>query len=179
MSYQLVVLRCLRIVLEWEAGISSFFKVLVIMPNTAQSRLSENHDLTVTPTYHQNQGENISSLLRGLYAKSLSGRHVESDVLIFRPSADHSRAVIGAVVLVNPLPLYPLWTNVWIGKRIACGHSPSLSFKTIGYQIQDRSKNQVHNLHLESSPSLHLHQILNQPPSNPIDEKLSKKLFEK
>ncbi len=40
--------------------------------NPAQPRLSENHNLTVTPTYHQNQGENISSLLRELYAKPLS-----------------------------------------------------------------------------------------------------------
>ncbi|WP_050293774.1 pneumococcal-type histidine triad protein, partial [Streptococcus pneumoniae] len=44
--------------------------------NPAQPRLSENHNLTVTPTYHQNQGENISSLLRELYAKPLSERHV-------------------------------------------------------------------------------------------------------
>ncbi|HGR9947566.1 TPA: pneumococcal-type histidine triad protein, partial [Streptococcus pneumoniae] len=59
--------------------------------NTAQPRLSENHNLTVTPTYHQNQGENISSLLRELYAKPLSERHVESDGLIFDPAQITSR----------------------------------------------------------------------------------------
>ncbi|WP_261814221.1 pneumococcal-type histidine triad protein [Fusobacterium sp. Marseille-Q7035] len=51
--------------------------------NPAQPSLSENHNLTVTPTYHQNQGEDIPSLLRELYAKPLSERHVESDGLVF------------------------------------------------------------------------------------------------
>ncbi|WP_142349196.1 pneumococcal-type histidine triad protein, partial [Streptococcus pneumoniae] len=63
--------------------------------NTAQPRLSENHNLTVTPTYHQNQGENISSLLRELYAKPLSERHVESDGLIFDPAQITSRTARG------------------------------------------------------------------------------------
>ncbi|WP_050966316.1 pneumococcal-type histidine triad protein, partial [Streptococcus pneumoniae] len=66
--------------------------------NPAQPRLSENHNLTVTPTYHQNQGENISSLLRELYAKPLSERHVESDGLIFDPAQITSRTARGVAV---------------------------------------------------------------------------------
>ncbi|HGS2767435.1 TPA: pneumococcal-type histidine triad protein, partial [Streptococcus pneumoniae] len=66
--------------------------------NTAQPRLSENHNLTVTPTYHQNQGENISSLLRELYAKPLSERHVESDGLVFDPAQITYRTVNGVAV---------------------------------------------------------------------------------
>ncbi|WP_220520993.1 pneumococcal-type histidine triad protein, partial [Streptococcus pneumoniae] len=66
--------------------------------NPAQPRLSENHNLTVTPTYHQNQGENISSLLRELYAKPLSERHVESDGLIFDPAQITSRTANGVAV---------------------------------------------------------------------------------
>ncbi|HEX1641286.1 TPA: pneumococcal-type histidine triad protein [Streptococcus pneumoniae] len=66
--------------------------------NPAQPRLSENHNLTVTPTYHQNQGENISSLLRELYAKPLSERHVESDGLVFDPAQITYRTVNGVAV---------------------------------------------------------------------------------
>ncbi|VNN69519.1 Pneumococcal histidine triad protein [Streptococcus pneumoniae] len=66
--------------------------------NPAQPRLSENHNLTVTPTYHQNQGENISSLLRELYAKPLSERHVESDGLVFDPAQIAYRTANGVAV---------------------------------------------------------------------------------
>ncbi|VPA18959.1 Pneumococcal histidine triad protein [Streptococcus pneumoniae] len=66
--------------------------------NPAQPRLSENHNLTVTPTYHQNQGENISSLLRELYAKPLSERHVESDGLVFDPAQITYRTANGVAV---------------------------------------------------------------------------------
>ena len=52
----------------------------------AQPSLTETPNLTVTPTYHQNQGEDISTLLSELYAKPLSERHVESDGLVFDPS---------------------------------------------------------------------------------------------
>ena len=51
-----------------------------------QPNLSEAPNLTVTPTYHQNQGEDIPALLRELYAKPLSERHVESDGLVFDPA---------------------------------------------------------------------------------------------
>ncbi|CIU83712.1 Pneumococcal histidine triad protein [Streptococcus pneumoniae] len=60
--------------------------------------MSENHNLTVTPTYHQNQGENISSLLRELYAKPLSERHVESDGLVFDPAQITYRTANGVAV---------------------------------------------------------------------------------
>ncbi|TMR80810.1 pneumococcal-type histidine triad protein [Streptococcus pseudopneumoniae] len=66
--------------------------------NPAQPRLSENHNLTVTPTYHQNQGENIPSLLRELYAKPLSERHVESDGLVFDPAQITYRTANGVAV---------------------------------------------------------------------------------
>nr|6CSL_A Chain A, Histidine triad protein D [Streptococcus pneumoniae] len=44
------------------------------------------------------QGENISSLLRELYAKPLSERHVESDGLIFDPAQITSRTANGVAV---------------------------------------------------------------------------------
>lgn len=66
--------------------------------NPAQPSLSENHNLTVTPTYHQNQGEDILSLLRELYAKPLSERHVESDGLVFDPAQITNRTANGVAV---------------------------------------------------------------------------------
>lgn len=66
--------------------------------NPAQPSLSENHNLTITPTYHQNQGEDISSLLRELYAKPLSERHVESDGLVFDPAQITNRTANGVAV---------------------------------------------------------------------------------
>lgn len=66
--------------------------------NPAQPNLSENHNLTVSPTYHQNQGEDIPSLLRELYAKPLSERHVESDGLVFDPAQITNRTANGVAV---------------------------------------------------------------------------------
>lgn len=66
--------------------------------NPAQPSLSENHNLTITPTYHQNQGEDISSLLRELYTKPLSERHVESDGLVFDPAQITNRTANGVAV---------------------------------------------------------------------------------
>ena len=66
--------------------------------NPAQPSLSENHNLTVTPTYHQNQGEDIPTLLRELYAKPLSERHVESDGLVFDPAQIIKRTANGVAV---------------------------------------------------------------------------------
>lgn len=66
--------------------------------NPAQLSLSENHNLTVSPTYHQNQGEDIPSLLRELYAKPLSERHVESDGLVFDPAQITNRTANGVAV---------------------------------------------------------------------------------
>ncbi|WP_173254351.1 pneumococcal-type histidine triad protein [Streptococcus sp. 5346] len=66
--------------------------------NPAQPSLSENHNLTITPTYHQNQGEDISTLLRELYAKPLSERHVESDGLVFDPAQIIKRTANGVAV---------------------------------------------------------------------------------
>lgn len=66
--------------------------------NPVQPSLSENHNLTVTPTYHQNQGEDIPTLLSELYAKPLSERHVESDGLVFDPAQITDRTANGVAV---------------------------------------------------------------------------------
>lgn len=66
--------------------------------NPDQPSLTETPNLTVTPTYHQNQGEDIPSLLRELYAKPLSERHVESDGLVFDPAQITNRTANGVAV---------------------------------------------------------------------------------
>ena len=64
----------------------------------AQPSLTETPNLTVTPTYHQDQGEDISTLLSELYAKPLSERHVESDGLVFDPAQIIKRTANGVAV---------------------------------------------------------------------------------
>ena len=64
----------------------------------ARPSLTETPNLTVTPTYHQNQGEDIPTLLRELYAKPLSERHVESDGLVFDPAQIIKRTANGVAV---------------------------------------------------------------------------------
>ena len=64
----------------------------------AQLSLSETPNLTVTPTYHQDKGEDIPTLLRELYAKPLSERHVESDGLVFDPAQIIKRTANGVAV---------------------------------------------------------------------------------
>lgn len=64
----------------------------------AQPSLTETPNLTVTPTYHQNQREDISTLLSELYAKPLSERHVESDGLVFDPAQIIKRTANGVAV---------------------------------------------------------------------------------
>ena len=64
----------------------------------AQPSLTAAPNLTVTPTYHQNQGEYISTLLSELYAKPLSERHVESDGLVFDPAQIIKRTANGVAV---------------------------------------------------------------------------------
>ena len=66
--------------------------------NPAQPSLTETPNLTVTPTYHQDQGEDIPTLLRELYAKPLSERHVESDGLVFDPAQIIKRTANGVAV---------------------------------------------------------------------------------
>ncbi|MEZ7654272.1 pneumococcal-type histidine triad protein [Streptococcus sp. 27098_8_103] len=67
-------------------------------PNPAQPSLTETPNLTVTPTYHQSQGEDIPTLLSELYAKPLSERHVESDGLVFDPAQITKRTANGVAV---------------------------------------------------------------------------------
>ena len=67
-------------------------------PAPAQPNLTETPNLTVTPTYHQNQGEDIPTLLSELYAKPLSERHVESDGLVFDPAQIIKRTANGVAV---------------------------------------------------------------------------------
>ena len=64
----------------------------------AQPSLTETPNMTVTPTYHQNQEEDISTLLSELYAKPLSERHVESDGLVFDPAQIIKRTANGVAV---------------------------------------------------------------------------------
>ena len=64
----------------------------------AQPSLTATPNLTVTPTYHQNQGEDIPTLLSELYAKPLSERHVESDGLVFDPAQIIKRTANGVAV---------------------------------------------------------------------------------
>ncbi|MFS9008511.1 pneumococcal-type histidine triad protein [Streptococcus infantis] len=64
----------------------------------AQPSLTETPNLTVNPTYHQNQGEDIPTLLSELYAKPLSERHVESDGLVFDPAQIIKRTANGVAV---------------------------------------------------------------------------------
>ena len=64
----------------------------------AQPSLTETPNLTVTPTYHQDQGEDIPTLLHELYAKPLSERHVESDGLVFDPAQIIKRTANGVAV---------------------------------------------------------------------------------
>ena len=64
----------------------------------AQPSLTETPNLTVTPTYHQDHGEDIPTLLRELYAKPLSERHVESDGLVFDPAQIIKRTANGVAV---------------------------------------------------------------------------------
>ena len=64
----------------------------------AQPSLTESPNLTVTPTYHQNQVEDIPTLLSELYAKPLSERHVESDGLVFDPAQIIKRTANGVAV---------------------------------------------------------------------------------
>ena len=64
----------------------------------AQPSLTETPNLTVTPTYHQDQGKDISTLLSELYAKPLSERHVESDGLVFDPAQIIKRTANGVAV---------------------------------------------------------------------------------
>ena len=63
-----------------------------------QPSLTETPNLTVTPTYHQDQGEDIPTLLSELYAKPLSERHVESDGLVFDPAQIIKRTANGVAV---------------------------------------------------------------------------------
>ncbi|VTG17206.1 pneumococcal histidine triad protein B [Streptococcus pneumoniae] len=130
--------------------------------NPAQPRLSENHNLTVTPTYHQNQGENISSLLRELYAKPLSERHVESDGLIFDPAQITSRTARGvAVPHGNHYHFIPYEQMSELEKRIA--RIIPLRYRSNHWVPDSRPE--------QPSP---------QPaPSNPIDEKLVKEAVRK
>ncbi|WP_261066060.1 pneumococcal-type histidine triad protein [Streptococcus mitis] len=67
-------------------------------PAPAQPSLTETPNLTVTPTYHHNQGEDIPTLLSELYAKPLSERHVESDGLVFDPAQIIKRTANGVAV---------------------------------------------------------------------------------
>ncbi len=142
--------------------------------NPAQPRLSENHNLTVTPTYHQNQGENISSLLRELYAKPLSERHVESDGLIFDPAQITSRTARGvAVPHGNHYHFIPYEQMSELEERIA--RIIPLRYRS-NHWVPDSRPEQPSP---QPSPSLQPAPNPQPAPSNPIDEKLVKEAVRK
>ena len=87
----------------WNGKQSSHSATSSSKPNSndttpAQPSLTETPNLTVNPTYHQDQGEDIPTLLRELYAKPLSERHVESDGLVFDPAQIIKRTTNGVAV---------------------------------------------------------------------------------
>ena len=87
----------------WNGKQSSHSATSSSKPNSndvkpAQPSLSETPNFTVTPTYYQDQGEDIPALLRELYAKPLSERHVESDGLVFDPAQIIKRTANGVAV---------------------------------------------------------------------------------
>ncbi|VIV91396.1 pneumococcal histidine triad protein B [Streptococcus pneumoniae] len=142
--------------------------------NPAQPRLSENHNLTVTPTYHQNQGENISSLLRELYAKPLSERHVESDGLIFDPAQITSRTARGvAVPHGNHYHFIPYEQMSELEERIA--RIIPLRYRSNHWVPDSRPEEPSP----QPSPSPQPAPNPQPAPSNPIDEKLVKEAVRK
>ncbi|VQT99389.1 pneumococcal histidine triad protein B [Streptococcus pneumoniae] len=146
--------------------------------NPAQPRLSENHNLTVTPTYHQNQGENISSLLRELYAKPLSERHVESDGLIFDPAQITSRTARGvAVPHGNHYHFIPYEQMSELEKRIA--RIIPLRYRSNHWVPDSRPEQPSPQPTPEPSPSPQPTPNPQPAPSNPIDEKLVKEAVRK
>ncbi|VQK63666.1 pneumococcal histidine triad protein B [Streptococcus pneumoniae] len=146
--------------------------------NPAQPRLSENHNLTVTPTYHQNQGENISSLLRELYAKPLSERHVESDGLIFDPAQITSRTARGvAVPHGNHYHFIPYEQMSELEKRIA--RIIPLRYRSNHWVPDSRPEQPSPQSTPEPSPSPQPAPNPQPAPSNPIDEKLVKEAVRK
>ena len=84
----------------------------------AQPSLTEAPNLTVTPTYHQDQGEDISALLRELYAKPLSERHIESDGLVFDPAQIIKRTAMvlqcltETTITLSLIHKCPLWKKI-------------------------------------------------------------------
>ena len=87
----------------WNGKQGSYSATSSSKPNSndtkpAQPSLTETPNLNVTPTYHQDQGEDIPTFLRELYAKPLSERHVESDGLVFDPAQIIKRTANGVAV---------------------------------------------------------------------------------
>ncbi|VOK99915.1 pneumococcal histidine triad protein B [Streptococcus pneumoniae] len=130
--------------------------------NPAQPRLSENHNLTVTPTYHQNQGENISSLLRELYAKPLSERHVARGVAV--PHGNHYHFI-------------PYEQMSELEERIA--RIIPLRYRSNHWVPDSRPEQPSPQPTPEPSPSPQPAPNPQPAPSNPIDEKLVKEAVRK
>lgn len=88
--------------------------------NPVQPSLTENPNLTVTPTYHQNQGEDISTLLSELYAKPCQNvmwnrmassliRHKSSNVQLMV-----SQCLTETIITLSLIPKCPLWKKNWL-----------------------------------------------------------------
>lgn len=144
----------------------------------AQPSLSETPNLTVTPAYHQDQGEDISTLLRELYAKPLSERHVESDGLVFDPAQITSRTARGvAVPHGDHYHFIPYEQMSELEERIA----RIIPLRYHSNQLVPDSRPEHPSPQPTPEPSPSPQPVPNpQPaPSNPIDEKLVKQAVRK
>ena len=69
-----------------------------IQPSVSQPSLPKTPGLNNTPSHKDKQREDIPALLKELYAKPLSERHVESDGLVFDPAQITNRTANGVAV---------------------------------------------------------------------------------
>ena len=144
----------------------------------AQPSLSETPNLTVTPAYHQDQGEDISTLLRELYAKPLSERHVESDGLVFDPAQITSRTARGvAVPHGDHYHFIPYEQMSELEERIA--RIIPLRYRSNQWVPDSRPEQPSPQPTPEPSPSPQPAPNPQPAPSNPIDEKLVKQAVRK
>jgi len=144
----------------------------------ARPSLTETPNLTVTPKYHQNQGEDIPTLLRELYAKPLSERHVESDGLVFDPAQITSRTARGvAVPHGDHYHFIPYEQMSELEERIA--RIIPLRYRSNQWVPDSRQEQPSPQPTPEPSPSPQPVPNPQPAPSNPIDEKLVKQAVRK
>ena len=144
----------------------------------AQPSLTETPNLTVNPSYHQKQGEDIPTLLSELYAKPLSERHVESDGLVFDPAQITSRTARGvAVPHGDHYHFIPYEQMSELEERIA--RIIPLRYRSNQLVPDSRPEHPSPQPTPEPSPSPQPVPNPQPAPSNPIDEKLVKQAVRK